>query len=426
MADWRLFTERDWYESELHALDSAQLPFWDPIVDRPSDRSRVLASKTEFRANLRRLRSLVTEDRTRSPFEHGTEKKLPRSHNRRVYRLTDHGTLLAAICVHHSQAFNMSVVHALISIDVPWMPPFAAVRAALLFIITDAIKSGGSLAVQFAQAFRNRVPDAVKTVADTCGVLLSRVEHGQIAPDEARSLYLALTPLSTTARDTLRGLHARGQLSIDRVCYLIHRDIWPAEEVDVVLRLSPHPELVLGRPHEPESGHLYWHATAHSRMAVLAGAMVRALALRSEVSEGILGNVSQDDAIWIPLFGADPLTRTLLIRPASEPLALAGWDPRGRTGPPFTLQPGQELRIAPRARSRAELVALLEVDLLTLGRRGAVAVPFDYALLPDLERERLQAVADKCDVRLFVCPLKVAELDGEIRQRIRLARHVRR
>ena len=151
--------------------------------------------------------------------------KLPRAHVWRTYRYTDNQALLAAITLKSSEAFHCTEVDVLLAVDVPERSALSAVRAALLFAITDAVKTGGSLAVQFTKKFTGGVPEAVRKLAADAGVQLAYASRGAIAPEESRALYLALTPFSSAARARLQGLAEQKRLSTEHICYLVHHGV---------------------------------------------------------------------------------------------------------------------------------------------------------------------------------------------------------
>jgi len=135
---------------------------------------------------------------------------------------------------------------AFLAADVPERPPFSALSAALLFAITDAVKTGSSLALQFTKRFTAGVPLAVRKLAAAHGIALEHADRGAIAPAESRALYVALTAFTAAARARLRSLTEREQLSPERVCYLVHHGVWALDEVDALLVAAPYPALVLG------------------------------------------------------------------------------------------------------------------------------------------------------------------------------------
>lgn len=151
MAEWRLFTERDWYDCNL----PRRVRELEPLCWAP-DPPRILAEPAEFAAAVDRLHRRIVTAGDRVQFEHGTDGKIPRAHVKRTYRLTDGGALLAATTVQHSQAFDLCEVDVFLAADVPGREAGAAVRALALFLLPTRSSAAA------------RSPSSSRTRAATC------------------------------------------------------------------------------------------------------------------------------------------------------------------------------------------------------------------------------------------------------------------
>jgi hypothetical protein len=423
MAEWLLFTERDWHECQLEQRFQELKPLcWAKTPPR------ILARPEELQATLARLRERILSAGDRVQFEHGTEGKIPRAHVRRTYRLTDSGAMLAATTLQHSQAFDLCEVDAVLAVDVPEREPLAAVRAIVLLLLTDSVKCGGSMAIQFTKACSGGpVPEAIQQLARQLGVRLESAARGLIAPDEAREIYLQLSGFSAKAQQILHELHLRRLLSIERVCYLVHHGIWSKPEMELLLVGSHYPDLILARSVVPDQRQLHALASWHAMAAVLGGILQRALAYRDPLNEDATTFVpSQDVRNLCITVDAEVLAQVFEI---DENLELRGWLVDGG---PLQLAAGEHLMAVLRPWTRAKLAHRLLPELEMLkrfvhpGTRVALVVPFEYhSLAEDLRRE-VETAAQAARILLLVCPEKLAALSNEAERRLELARMVRK
>ena len=227
------------------------------------------------------------------PYHHVGGGKLPRANRWRPYRLTMRNALLAVVSICYSREDRCLDVDLCAAAEPEWLAPGEAWRAVALFILADAYKNGGTMAVRFRRrpsttgkshgesrgvSGAGRCPEALVRLAEAHGVQLARARTDDYwNPAEAKALYLALSAISPELRDRLRELAAAGHLSAGRLCYLLSRGVWTAAELEVLIRFSRQPEISAGPDLFPEQRHFYAQALEDARSALLAQALVQRL-----------------------------------------------------------------------------------------------------------------------------------------------------
>jgi len=431
-AQWRLFSPRDFDQtlSRWQLSRGVSLGLWDlddtqPAGHPPQNHIHERAIDT-LRQTLTRLQAHVRA----LTFEHGTEQKVPRAHVYRPYRLTLDGTLVAAIVLRASEAFNLCEVDVFLTTELSGLERLDVTRAALLFAFSDAAQHAGSMAVQFTQACSpSGVPPHVRELAGRAGVTLKHADAGTLDPDEVRELYLRWTGLSEAAQASVRLLAQRGFFSIERICYLIALDLWPVSEVDMVLQCSPYPDLILGGGLDLADRHLSAHALAHARAAVMSGYLGRALRyLQPALASRDFVERRHYRAVDRRLI-ADQLS--VIHGPFSEAVELAGWSPldddvlpiaRGGAVASFLRpRPLEEIRVF----LRQDIQSIQATRTIDSSLAALLVYPGDYRRLSSEERREADQFARQYGVWLAVCPETVAGLNAEVLRRQRLGRAIR-
>jgi hypothetical protein len=89
------------------------------------------------------------------------------------------------------------------------------------------------------------IPPALSRFARTIGVRLGETEATCITPEEARELFLAVTPVPDDLRLRSDDLIDRGIISPERLCYVLMSGVWTAIELDYIIATSSRIESIM-------------------------------------------------------------------------------------------------------------------------------------------------------------------------------------
>lgn len=424
-AHWRLFTKADLDETfeGLTPPDAVS-----PRVNGGSDsasRARVNATDTALVGALRAVGRHVRK----LGFEHGKEGKVPRANTYRPYRLLLTGRLAAVLVLRASEAFNVCEIDVFLTAEFPGLRPLETTRAALLFAMSDAIKNGGSLALQFTRACApHGLPQHVRAVAAQAGVALQYADRGTLSPEEVRALLLRFSGLSEDGQARASEYAARRFFTTERVCQLVASGVWSADEVNCLLLCCPCPELVLGLGIDPTQRLASAHAVTAGQFALLNSIFSRALRyVPPRVQDQVL--LERNQYLKIPQ-KIDPVRLAVHHGPLPAAATLRGW--AGRGDERLALPKDSELVLLPRPRAREEIRLFLRHDLdqahevaRTFRKPVVLAYPSDYRGLADDERREAEQAAARRGVSLLACPQTGADLEAEFWQRQRKGRTIR-
>jgi len=433
---WRLFTKRDFQQTlrNWEPSDSEHFFLWNNIDDYPNG----IAQKDYIHAEKEAYKDIIRSfsyHTNKLEFEHGPDRrghggKLPRANKYRPYCLTLDGKLVAAIVFRASEAFNLCEIDAFLTTEVRGIETLEATRAALLFAFSDAAKNGGSMAVQFTKFCASKgFPPHVRELAERSGVHLEYTNQGAISPNEVRELFLRLCGLSEPAQERIRELAKRGFFSIERVCYLITKGLWPIHEVEIVLRSTPFPDLLLGSSIDPSSRHLYSQAMALGRTAVLGGILKRALQyIKPETKQEKY--VEQEPYLKI-VCSFNPIQLSVTHKAFPKDINLQNWMTIDDF--PFHIAAGTTVVAFLRPREREEIRVFLKHDLQQASAaakrnqnvQAVLVYPDDYMHLSEDERVEANRVAKQLQLTILACPEANAGLEAEVWRRLRVGRTVR-
>jgi hypothetical protein len=432
MAEWRLFTEKDYDYSGISKLfDSTDRG--ESLVERNA--ARIPAEPNEIQQGIRQLQYRVTKHERRTRFEHrgksGLVSKIPRAHVWRSYRFSQGPALLGIVSIKASEAFNLTEVDVFLSVQIPQLPSTEVTRQMLLFIFTDAVRCGTSLAVRMTDKCNNgKIPRAIHQLADQHGVVLSHANSGAISPEESRELYLKLCNFSAEAESKIRSLYTAGTVSPERICYLTCAGIWTKIETEFLLANAPQPELLLGKNPETVGGLRYSQAMYSARSALIADTIYR-VATRSEVlfesaheSVEERGGAELDIEFGFSRLATGNLHHAVTLCSRQKELRFPGWS---ASSSDVVLPKGATLIVAIRP---------YEIDLLTTSKlrkettSGAsdaiicLAVSYDFKTLSKTRQaELISAVGSPS--RMLVCPDLCCRLNSEADRKISRGEYVR-
>jgi len=367
-------------------------------------------------------------------FEHGTDRKTPRGNVYRPYRLTIDEVIGGVIVLRASEAFRVCEIDVFLTAELPGLERGATTRAALLFVLSDAVRNGGSMALQFtASCCGGAVPAPIMDVAQAVGVPLGSAARGAISPEEARQLYLRLTVPGANARKRALEWSGRGFFSPERIAFVVATGIWSATEAEMLLLACPYPDLLFGAGVQPESRHLHALALTHGRSAVLSGIVERAFRYQDRSSDE-----QRTDGITVdprPVFLNIPLepipsVMGYLHGPLPQDRTWEGWS----ANPPVVIRhrTGQRVLVIPRPRSREETRLFLTQDLdaardagTAARARAALIYPAEFLELSKSERIEATRNAATRGVDILVCPENLTALEAETERRLREGRKLR-
>lgn len=434
-ARWQLLTRKD-FSTALDSWTEANGHF-DSSGGGQDNLGSVNATAVETVASIRRISDHISRG---LEFEHGSDRKTPRGNVYRPYRLTIDETIASVIVLRASEAFRVCEIDVFLTTELPGIERGAATRAGLLFALSDAVRNGGSMGLQFTQACSSTaVPPSVVATARKLNVRLGTAAQGTISPDEARQLYLRLTGLGDKARERALDLSRRGFFSPERVAFLIVTGVWPAAQAEMLLLGCPYPELLLGTGARPESRHLHALALAHGRSAILGGITERAL----RYQDGATNHETASNPTKGETFAIDARPVYLNVRSETRPDVMGylhGPLPNDRVWQWWAVHPktvtthraGQRVLILPRPRGREETRMFLAQDLAAAAKAGSAAsaratlvYPAEFLELDEGERTEAVRMASARGVDILACPESIAALDAEAERRLREGRKLR-
>jgi hypothetical protein len=388
------------------------------------------------RVGLRQLARHVHELHGRYGYDHADGGDLPRNHDWRPYRFCVQDVVLGMTVVRHLVDQNCLEVDVFLTADVQEFEAGSGARGLTMFLLTEAYKCGGTMEIRFTPNVEGgRLPIALQQLARQLDPPVERGRPATITPEEARRLYLALTPFTPFGRDRLRALAAAGMISPERACYTVNHGVWSVSEVETLLDVSQHPDRIFAGGASPLQRLAYLEDLHAGRTAVLGGLLQVTLSQRvpeRPASEQGAGNVLvEDDVRPIDLeFDGDLVAQ--VYRSPEEAILLPWLESEGDACIPA----GEQFLVALRARPSWDLALRLRRDLTDLARllhrrsgkpggRAFVLVPGDFFELPAGVQQSLRSAAEKWEVGLLVCPERLACIDGEVSRRFGRSRIMR-
>jgi len=190
-----------------------------------------------------------------SQFDHKLADRFPEANQLREYRCCVHDFIVGLTALNFDREKNGLVVDIFLTTDHPDYQDGHGIEALTTFVLSDAYKCGGSMALQFTgNVNAGRIPDELVELGKKFGIAFNCVEEGYINHNESVALYGHLTGLSTYTQDLINRLHASGRnISLEGISFIIASDIWKNHEVEWLLKnYSRSEDLLLGRD-KPES-----------------------------------------------------------------------------------------------------------------------------------------------------------------------------
>lgn len=221
----------------------------------------------------------------------------PRKHILRPIQLACQNVIIGLAALQQDTKFDGLRVSDYLTCEVPHLATHEANRALVALILCDAFQSGGTMEIRFGPRNRDMpVPSALKRFARSIGLNAGAEDALAITPNEARKLFLAVTPMPDELRYRCAVMIDRGIITPERLCFTLMSGTWEAIELAYILATSPRSESIL------RGGAEFWQrrdCLAESeicRAALMTGMLFRRLSSQDTASGGTKGVRVFEDA----------------------------------------------------------------------------------------------------------------------------------
>lgn len=327
-------------------------------------------------------------------------EKRPRDFIVRPVRIACQNVIVALGAISQDSTFDGLSVVAWQTCEVPHVATHEANRALTALTLSDAFQNGGTMEIRFdrpARISRNDkvhklkghpergIPASLQRFARTMGIELGVQDPAAILPDEARALFLAVTPMPDGLRARVNDAIWNEGITPERLCFTLLSQTWREIELDMILGLSARAGSILEGGENWECRSARQAEMEICRLGLMTGMLYRRLNSRDVAAETAETRPVEDTTVgvqWdvLPELGAVRFTKL-------DPAAGVPWS-RGQ------VTASTELTVFPRTVITAELPDLIaQAD-----GPVAVAVPGD-------------APSVDLDVPVLRCPDRTADLD---------------
>jgi hypothetical protein len=329
----------------------------------------------------------------------------PRGSVLRPVQLACQNVIIGMAAVRQDASFDGLQVRVFLTCEVPHLATHEANRALAALVLSDAIQNGGTMEIRFGDPGKSGTfPPALQQYGRTVGVALGS-DGVSVSPDEARSLFWAVTPMPDDLRLRCEDLIDRGVVNPERLCFTLLSSIWQAIELDYICATSSRVESILRGGAAPGARLQRSAELETCRAAVMVGMLQRHIDNADFAAHSLGGvRVFEDNAarvLWSVRedIGAVALSGT---KDSRLPWTLGG-DPRAVGEGGFVCVP-----------------------------RG-LPTPMDYELVRALQDEDGDAVvsllvpADMAEtvpagIPVMLCPDRLAAIDGDVERRLMQSR----
>lgn len=347
-------------------------------------------------------------------------EKRPRDFVVRPVRIACQNVIVALAAIAQDSTFDGLSVPAWQTCEVPHVATHEGTRALAALTLCDAFARGGTMEIRFDRRAsitldgktitypghpEGRVPASLRRYARTVGLALGTEDPAAITPQEARDLFLAVTPMPADLRTRVHQAAAHAGLSPERACYALLSQVWREVEIDMLLTTSEHAASILAGGADWTDRAARQAESDATRAALMAGMYYRRLNGRdtAAASDGV--RIVEDVSAGVT-WNVDQRTATLtyvMTTPTPVP-----WN-----DPSTPLPATTTLIVAPR-------VHVTENDLAHLracadaGQPAALLLPQDVAAPPTPGK-----------VPVLRCPDRLADLDRAIEEKLLTSRIAR-
>lgn len=323
---------------------------------------------------------------------HLAEGKVPRGHELRPIRLASQNVIVGLAAIRHDARWEALDVQAFQTCEVPHLATHEPNRALATLVLCDAFRNGGTMEIRFDRHPERRVPASLRRYARAVGIELGAEEQAVITPEEARALFMAVTPMPSVLGNRVLSFCAASGIRPERLCYMLLEGIWSAVELEALLAWSEHAASVLRGGTDALARPDRQAEVVVGRAALMVGMLVRVLQARSSSAHGggtILEEGGPEPIKW-EILSQPPAVRLQGLEPGPLPWG-DGWA-------------GENVTVLPRPWVLPSTIT--EVDAVeALGHEAYVLLPKD-------------AIAPGEAMRLLRCPDDRAALDRQVDARL--------
>jgi hypothetical protein len=361
--------------------------------------------------------------------EYLAEDRKPRDFIVRPVRIACQNVIIGLAAIAQDSSFDGLSVVAWQTCEVPHVAAHEGNRALAALTLCDAYQNGGTMEVRFDRPARiegrrrndagdvvefrasyaghpeGRVPASLRRYGRTVGIELGASDPASISPDEARQLFLAVTPMPPDLRVRVLDAVSRGTTSPERLCFTLLAQVWREIELDFMLACSDRVGSIL-------SGGADWRVRSAraaemevARSALIAGMFFRRLDTKDTAAADGEARVLEDNRVGVTWSILDEVgaIRFQGLRTERMPWLDGGAE----------LQAEQQFVVLPRSLPSVELFDTARS--LAANDRVAVALPADVAVDETLTDA----------VTVLRCPDRIAELDQAVEARLLTSRIAR-
>lgn len=366
----------------------------------------------------------------------GAERR-PRDFVVRPVRIACQNVIVALGALAFDSSIDGMSIVAWQTCEVPHVLAHEANRALAALMLCDAFQSGGTMEIRFDRPARivasgrsrhngelveidaryaghpeGRVPASLRRYGRTVGIALGGKDGSAISPDEARALFLAVTPMPDSLRARVLQAVDAGLASPERLCFtLLSSQLWKEIELDFMLAISARTGSIIRGGASWRDRSARQAESNVSRAALMLGMFFRRLigmdGAGSRTEDARVLEDSRRATSWeaVPDVGAVRFNRVSeMLLPWVSPAVGAPW-----------LAEDSQVTVLMRTALDQEIVDLA-AGFTTAGVVGIIiprgAVWSDGLTIPPR-------------IAILECPLRESELDIEIERKLLIARTAR-
>lgn len=328
-------------------------------------------------------------------------KRRPRSHQLKPIQVACQNVIVGLATMYQDVTFDGLRVEHYLACEAPHLAAHEGDRALLAILLCEAFQCGGTMEIRFGAARgESGLPESLRRYGRTLGIALGAEDRSAISPAEARTLFLAITPMTDDLRERCADAMDRGLIAPERLCFTLMANHWDAQELDYILATSPRAASILagGTAAEDQLARLAELETC--RAALMAGMFARRLSSRDGAASSQDGvRVFEDSRADVQVRVLDEAGAIALARPEEGiPWLRAAAVGADRGGPLIAVPRGLPVP--------ADLACVATLAKAHPDATVALLVPADMAaLLPPGQP-------------LLVCPDRLAQLDAQVERRL--------
>ena len=213
------------------------------------------------------------------------EQKTPKAKDLRPFQLACQNVIIAMAAMRYEAKIDAHEVHQWLTCEAAHVATNEGVRALSILMLCDAYQAGGTMEIDFSRHPERNVPAALRRFGRTVGIELGReLADTSISPQEARQLFLAVTPMPGELRTRVDEAIDRGYISAESLCYSLASPIWRPIELDFLLACSARVPSILAGGAEVADRAARSSEMEACRAALITGTLLRRLDSKDAVA----------------------------------------------------------------------------------------------------------------------------------------------